>query len=265
MRFALRCLIAAGLGMTAQSALAQPVDLPLVAASGEALPAGVKLAKTAAGSVYAARDGRTLYGLDLRTVLRAGPDAAQYCTGACAQQWEPLLAPPGATVNIAFPRGFGSVRPAGFVDPQKAPDWTVIEAAQGPQWVYKGWHLVFARKDDKRGSTAFDGAEGFTWNTLKYVPPVPVLVAPPGVAAIFDQGAYALAAGDGRLLFTGQCSGSCASWIPFGGGAASAGVGGWTVDRSGDSPQWAYRGARVFVASPTDPRTIPERAKVLRP
>jgi predicted lipoprotein with Yx(FWY)xxD motif len=236
--------------------------------SGETLPAGVKLSKTAVGSVYAARDGRTLYGLDLRTILRAGPDPAQYCTGACAEQWEPLLAPTGTKPNIVFPRGgpgSQNARPAGFVDPQKAPDWTVIEAAQGPQWVYKGWHLVFARRDDKRGSSAFDGADSFTWNTLKYVPPAPVLVAPPGVAAIFDGGVHVLAASDGRLLFTGPCGKSCAGWTPLAGGAASTGVGAWAVDRSGDSPQWTYRGARVFVASPTDPRTIPAGAKVLRP
>ena len=95
-----------------------------------------------------------------------------------------MLAPPGSKPNIAFPRGFGSpppptgqaprpvtapaasnsdLNPDGLYNTQRAPDWTVIQGASGPQWVYKSWHLVFTRKGDKPGSAAHDGAGDLTW------------------------------------------------------------------------------------------------------
>lgn len=258
--------LAAALIASIAPAAAQPADLPLAAASGEALPKGIRIAETASGKIYTLSDGRTLYGLDMRTLLRAGPDPAQYCAAACAAEWQAVPAPKGAAPNIEYPRGFGYKRPAGFVDPQKAPDWTVIAAAQGPQLVYKGWHLVFVRKGDRRGATSFDKAENLSWNTLKYVPPPPEVKAPPGVKPLFVDGDYALAAIDGRLLYRGTCRAEdCAQWLVFAGGAASAGAGQWKIDTSGDTPQWTYRGARVFVAAPESPHAVPAGAQVLRP
>jgi predicted lipoprotein with Yx(FWY)xxD motif len=224
--------------------------------------------------------------MDMRTLLRAGPDTSKYCQGACVEVWEPLLAPAGSTPNIAFPLGFGDRRqPARLIggapatasvgqrpDPlaemarnQKAPDWTIIQGPQGPQWVYKGWHMVFVHKGDQPGSAAYDGAENMTWNTLKYVPPVPKVVAPVNVSTAFIDGGYALVGKDGRLLFSGNCGNDCAGWRPFTGPLASAGVGDWAVSRDTDAPQWLYRGQPVFIAEGAKPDDVPAGAKVLRP
>ena len=73
---------------------------------------GVERGAVAVGSaggipVYVDAQGRTLYGMDMRVLLRTDPDTSQHCTGACAEVWEPLLAPAGSTPNIRFPMGFG--------------------------------------------------------------------------------------------------------------------------------------------------------------
>jgi predicted lipoprotein with Yx(FWY)xxD motif len=275
-------------------AMAQPADLPIPAATTNEYPVGVSVAQTAAGPVYADSRGRTLYGMDMRTLLRAGADPSQYCQEACAQTWEPLLAPPGARVDIAYPQSFGerlrreleasapAAKPARaprkaadesesddgakfYSNPQKAPDWTVIAGPQGPQWVYKGWHMVYVRKGDAPGSTRFDGAEDFTWNTLKYVPPVPRITAPPSVSTILVGGRYALADKDGRVLFTGDCGDNCAGWTPLTGGLASRGVGEWAVTRTGDAAQWTYRGKPVYVSRLDDPMQVPAAGVMLHP
>ena len=273
-------------------ASAQPADLPIPAATTSAYPPGVHVAKTAGGkagetaggAVYVDRQGRVLYGLDMRVLLRAGPDPAQYCQAACSQVWEPLAAPAGAKPNIAYPignrdrGGTGNAArseadgkpprdaPGPFYDqPQKAPDWTVIAAPQGPQWVYKGWHLVFTRRGDKLGSTAFDGAEDKAWNTLKFMPPPPELDAPSSVKALAYAGAYVLADTRGHVLFTGRCTQDCPAWRPLSAGMASAEVGGWAVDNRGETPRWAYRGKPVFVSESDDPARLPQGAQALHP
>ncbi len=249
-------------------AIAQPADLPIPAATTDKYPDGVRVVAAKSGTVYANKKGQLLYGMDMRTLLRWGPDPAKYCSAACAENWIPLLAPKEAVPNIEYPRGFGGpqspVRP-GFVRPQGAPDWTIIEGAQGPQYVYKGWHLVFVRKAAKAGAADFDGAEARTWNTLKFVPPVPVINAPVGVKPVFADGAYALADKDGRMLYSGKCAKDCAGWVPLGGGAASAGIGEWTISNNGDAPQWHFRGSPVFVSSGDTPDSVPAEGKVLRP
>ena len=259
-------------------ALAQPADLPIPPATTSTYPPGVKVAKAATGQVYTDSKGQTLYGMDMRTLLRWSPDPALYCQAECARDWVPLLAPPGAKANVMFPRGFGERRaapgtrppplPEGFVPAQTAPDWTIIVGPAGLQWVYKGWHMVFTRKGAKRGETAFDGAGDMTWNTLKHVPPVPQIVAPDQVAPLFSGSAYALADREGRVLYTGTCAKDCAAWTPLRGGMASRGIGEWTILSSGlsagDAPQWQFRGQPVFV-SPDDAGTVPAGATVLRP
>ncbi len=251
--------------LSPSAALAQPVDLPIPPATTTEYPPGISVGKTASGPVYVDAKGRTLYGMDMRTLIRWGADPSKYCKDACAETWEPLLAPSGAVPNIRYPQGFGSTTPPGFVQPQKAPDWTIIEGPQGPQWVYKGWHVVYTRKGDKRGSTEFEGADHLTWNTLKFVPPVPKIEAPMNVSTIFVDGAYALADKDGRVLFTGQCQRNCAGWQPMAGGMASQGTGQWAVNSSGDRPQWTYRGKPVFVSQEDDPTKAPQAGIVLRP
>src|SRR5690606_5898951 len=131
-------------------------------------PAGISVKELPGGPVYVDARGLALYGLDMRTLLRWGADPSRYCAEECAQIWEPVLAPPGTEPNIAFPLGFGSrgrqehiekMRALGFyTQPEKAPDWTVIDGPQGPQWVYKGWHMVFTRKGDESASADHDGA-----------------------------------------------------------------------------------------------------------
>jgi predicted lipoprotein with Yx(FWY)xxD motif len=257
---ALAAILASG-----TAAWAQPADLPIPAATTTEYPAGVSVGKAGGVPVYVASDGRTLYGMDMRTVLRWGPDASKYCQGPCAELWEPLLAPEGSKPNIMFPRGFGSRMPEGFLQNQKAPDWTIIEGPQGAQWVYKGWHMVYVRKGEAPGSAAHEGEDNLTWNTLKFVPPVPKLTAPVNVSTAFVDGAYALVDNEGRLLYTGDCHGDCAVWRPFAGGMASRGVGDWTVSRNADSAQWLYRGKPAFVAQGSSVADLPAGAAVLRP
>lgn len=264
---AVATVLVAGAGGLAS---AQPADMPIPAATTDKYPQGVRVARTPTGAVYADSKGRVLYGMDMRTLLRWGPDPSQYCVDQCAVDWSPLLAPAGAEPNIVYPRDVerGQRRappPPGFYTQRDAPDWTVIAGPQGPQWVYKGWHLVFVRRGEKPGSIAFDGAEGKTWNTLKFVPPVPKITAPTNVQAIAMDGGYALADSDGRVLFAGDCGDSCADWRPFGAGMASAGVGEWAVSRTGDTPSWTYRGQPVFVAQDDEPNKAAPWGKLLRP
>ena len=278
--------LAAGLPLApalSPAALAQPADLPIPPARTSDYPPGVKVARAPIGPVYVDRQGRTLYGMDMRTLLRFGADPAQYCTGLCAEAWEPLLAPAGAVPNIRYPGDYGGrlfarLRPdaapanrapaeqsATFHEPQKAPDWTIIQGPQGPQWVYKGWHVVYTRRGEARHSAAHDGAEGMVWNALRFVPPVPEIVAPTNVTTRFVAGAHVLADKDGRLLYSGKCRSGCAEWRPFGAGLASLPVGQWTVLTSGDAPQWSWRGKPVFVSADGEASSLPAAATLLKP
>ena len=264
---------AAGLALSlSATSNAQPADLPIPPATTDQYPPGVTVRQTTAGPVYADAAGRTLYGMDMRTLVRWNPDPAQFCQNACADSWTPLLAPAGSKPNIVFPRGSGerprgnmNAVPTGFIPPQSAPDWTIIAGPQGPQWVYKGWHIVYARKGDQPGSTAHEGADQRTWNTLKYVPPVPKLAAPSNVAPLFADGAYALADKTGRVLFTGTCAKDCAGWTPLAAPMASRGFGDWTVSLAGDTPQWVWRGKPVYVGQEDNPLQAPKNGTVLRP
>lgn len=263
------------LALTATPALAQPADMAIPPATTSEYPAGVKVIRTPAGPVYADKRGMVLYGMDMRVLIRWSPDPAMFCQNDCAKEWEPMLAPAGSKPNIAFPMGFGGNRsrpgapppatPEGFFQPQKAPDWTIIQGPAGPQWVYKGWHVVYTHKGSKRGATDLDGASDKIWNTLKFVPPVPTIAGPNNVATVFLDGAYALTDKEGRVLFTGACGANCASWTPLTGGMASRPIGEWTIGNGADQPQWLYRGKPVYVSQADDPTTVPAGATVLRP
>lgn len=245
---------------------AQPADLPIAPADGTPLPKGVRVKKSADGSVYADARGHTLYGMDMRTVLRWAPDPARFCAQDCTREWAPLLAPPGTKPNIRYPIGFekaAEMPPAEdqITDPRKAPDWTVIEGAAGPQWVYKGWHLVFTRR--AAGGNA-PPPNDMTWNTLKFVPAPPRIAAPGLVATAYFGGAYALTDRDGRVLFTGHCAAPCA-WRPLPAPMASGGLGDWKVSLSGDRAEWTFKGQQVFVSEESDPHAIPRGGRILRP
>ena len=264
---AITCIAAALTALAAPPVSAQPADLPVPPATTTSYPAGVKIARLPSGAVYANRNGQTLYGMDMRTVLRWAPDAAQFCQAEGQKDWEPLLAPAGSAVNIQFPRGGGpnAQPPAGFVQPRTAPDWTIIAGPQGPQWVYKGWHMVYVRKGSRAGFTEFDGAHSSTWNTLKFVPPVPQVSAPMGIRPLFVAGEYVLADKDGRVLFTGACRSDCQSWTPLSARMAGTVTAPWSIDRQADRPQWLYRGKPVFFSPEGDPQLIPAGAQALQP
>jgi len=279
------------------TANAQPVDLPIPPATTSDYPNGISVREVAGTPLYVAANGQTLYGMDMRTLARFAPDPAHFCKDFCAQDWKPVLAPAGSKANIAFPHGFSRLIYLGLLsgrqfqsgggsperrsassqedaagdektfykDPQSAPDWTIIDGPQGPQWVYKGWHMVFVRKGEKPGSAAFEGHDNLTWNTLKFIPPVPEIQAPKRVAPKFVEGAYVLASDEGQLLFTGRCRKTCSEWEPFAAGMANRGIGEWQVDLTKDSPSWTYRGKPVFLSEATEPGLLPKGAKPLRP
>ena len=290
---AMIAVLAMAASLAVVPAHAQPVDLPIPAASTDQYPPGVAVRQTAKGPVYADAQGHTLYGMDMRTLVRWSSDAAQYCQSPCAETWLLMLAPPGSKPNVVFPRGFGQApaRPAaapgaaapaagaapapvrggfnavppGFIAQANAPDWTIIQGPQGPQWVYKGWHMVYTRKSERPGSTAYDGADNFTWNSLKFVPSVPKLTAPSSVATQFVDGAYALTDKSGRVLFTGTCATDCAGWVPLAAPMAGRGFGEWAISLASDNPQWTWRGKPVFISQEDNPAKAPASGTVLRP
>jgi hypothetical protein len=124
--------------------------------------------------------------------------------------------------------------------------------------------MVFIRRGDTPGSTAFDGTDQRSWNTLKFVPPVPQLTAPANVTALFADGAYALADRSGHALFTGACAPPC-NWQALAAPMASRGLGEWSVGLAGDSPQWIWRGKPVYVSQEGNPVMVPAGGTVLRP
>ncbi len=106
-----------------------------------ALPAGVKVQKTAAGEVLADSKGMTLYTFDKDAM--PGKSA---CNGPCAQNWPPLSASADA-------------KPAG--------EWTVLTRDDGSkQWAYKGKPLYTFAKDSKPGDTTGDGFNK-VWHVAK--------------------------------------------------------------------------------------------------
>jgi predicted lipoprotein with Yx(FWY)xxD motif len=295
-------------------AWAQPTDIPLPAAKTTEFPAGVSVASVDGGQVFVDAQGRTLYGLDLRTVNRWVVDASKYCADRC-EEWEPVLAPAGAKPNLISFRGFGRRRPAappaatpaqapagrpaaaagaspgaapaggedaerqqqlaaafgrgaappGMYTQRDAPDWTIIDGPHGPQWVYKGYHMVYIRKGDPPRSTAYDGAEDKTWNTLKFIPPEPDVKAPNGVTPAWFDDKYLLTNKDGKVLFTGDCRSDCAGWTPLAAPLVSRGLGEWAVDRSAPRPQWLYRGKPVYVAADDSLASLPGNTTALQP
>jgi predicted lipoprotein with Yx(FWY)xxD motif len=272
--------MAAAVLLSSATVRAQPADLPIAPATTSDFPPGVRIGSAGGIPVYTDKAGHTLYGMDMRTLLLFGADTSKYCQGACLDLWQPLLAPAGSKPNIMFPTGnrrrqADKAKAAGaapapaaadeMIPNQKAPDWTIIDGPQGPQWVYKGWHMVFTRKDESPGSAAHEGEEDMVWNTLKYVPPVPKLTAPADVSTAYVDGAYVLVDKEGRMLFSGSCASDCAAWHPFSGALASRGVGDWKVSLEADTPQWLYRGKPVYVAEGSDAAEMPAGAAVLRP
>jgi predicted lipoprotein with Yx(FWY)xxD motif len=264
MRLRIPVLACALLALPASVAISQPRYAVPRPATSEQLPPGISVRKTDKGDVYVDARGRTLYGLDVAALFVETRNPYKYCSGPCAAEWEPLLAPAGTPAGPAtVTRGFGRNQPAPI------PDWTAVEGPNGLQLLFKRTNLVFVRKGEKPGSTRWDGANGYLWNLLRYVPPQPKLVAPDGVKAVFLDGAYALVDRNERLLYTrdrkAKCTQTC-DGTPLKSGLVVKDMGEWTVSRSGESPQWVYRGQPVFVSQGAPGSSdIPEGARILRP
>jgi hypothetical protein len=150
------------------------------------------------------------------------------------------------------------------------PDWTMTQGADGPQLMYKRTNLVFVRKGDAPGSTRWDGDDHQRWNALRFVPPVPKPLAPPNVAPLYVEGAYAFADNKDHVLYTQsrpqKCSAACEPAQPFRAGLISQGIGDWSVSRDGDFAQWRYRGKPVYLSKGAPKSAdIPAGASLLRP
>lgn len=241
---------------------AQAADLDIPVAAADHFPRGISVK----ARVYTDRRGLTLYGMDMRAATARTGQPALYCSGDCLIQWEPLLAPRSAPIS-PVPRAFGGPRQevAATKPASDNPDWTVMEGPAGPQWVYKKVHLVFTRKDARPGSTEHDGADGYLWNSLKYLPPPPKLVAPPDVTARLADGAYVLADSQGNWLFSpksADCADPC-GWRPLSTGMARRSVGQWSVRQTAESAQWVYRGKPVYRADQRQP--VPADGVALTP
>jgi predicted lipoprotein with Yx(FWY)xxD motif len=86
--------------------------------------------------------GMTLYTFD----RDAANSAASACTGGCATNWPPLMAPAGA-------------KPMG--------DYTVVRRDDGNmQWAYKGRPLYYWTKDGKPGDRTGDGVNN-AWRVAR--------------------------------------------------------------------------------------------------
>jgi predicted lipoprotein with Yx(FWY)xxD motif len=88
-------------------------------------------ARTSDGVLVASNNGMTLYTFDKDTTGKST------CTGGCAANWPPFLAPPDA-------------KPVG--------DFTLVTRDDGArQWAYKGRPLYFWIRDQKPGERTGDG------------------------------------------------------------------------------------------------------------
>ncbi len=199
-----------------------------------------------------------------------GGQAAQAALGGQAAQ-------AGQNIQAAIQGGGGGGGGLGRFA-YTGPDWAMVQGINGPQLMYKGWNLVFVRNGDAPGSTKWDGEAANVpnepairlWNALRYVPPVPKLVAPPNVAPLFIGGAYAMTDTRDHVLYVRdkpqKCNGACENPVPFRAGLVSQGIGDWTVSRAGEVAQWLYRGKPVFVSQGAPKSAdVPAGATILRP
>jgi len=207
-------------------------------------PAGVSSGQSKIGPVYVDSRGLTLYAMSRRyaSPRSANFNGLKYCQGPCAQIWTAFAAPADA-------------KPVGL--------WSIVDGAQGPQWAYKGDPVFTYVQDGAPGAAGGDGYDDL-WKAIAYIPPVPKLEAPANVAAVYADGGYILADGQGRALYTGGKASDAS--LPFVAGLASLGVGkDWTVSRDGDRPQWEFQGKPVYVSQENVPTKVPSEATTLRP
>lgn len=227
--------------MIAQLVMASGALSQEAARNEEGRPAGVSIGQTESGAVFIDARGMTLYSLNARLAGSRSGASLKYCVGPCTSVWSPLVAP---------------------ADAQAVAPWTVVDGALGRQWAYKGNPVFTYLQDRAPGSRAGDGYDDL-WTAIAYVPPPPQIVAPASVTVLFVDGAYIMADRKGRALFTSDCAAGCEQ--PLVGGMASLPIGDWKVARSGDRPQWTYRGKPVYVSQNERKTRVPQGAVVLRP
>jgi predicted lipoprotein with Yx(FWY)xxD motif len=160
------------------------------------------------------------------------------CTGACAAQWPPVLAPAGAAP-------FG--------------EWTIVTWPEGTrQWAYRGKPLYTSKKDTKWGETKGDNADrvwhvaGPVWNDDNPMPPEIAIkeVAEAVGQVLVDDRSMALyvftgASGDDRLKC--QPEPCVHNFTPFAAPQAARGVGDFTTaDRADGTRQWVFRGYPLY-------------------
>ena len=198
------------------------LSAPTFAAADNWLPPEVTARASDAGTYYLDANGKALY-----TFAQDNMPGKSACNKECPNVWPPLTAPKGAT-------------------PQDA--WTTIARDDGShQWALDNRPLYRYVRDVQPGSALGDRV-GNAWN-VAYVP----VRVPPGLAirALFPG--RTLVDGRGHTIYTRgdnkDCDRACLKvWTPVTAPLLAAAIGDFTaVAQSDGTPQWAYRGKRLFL------------------
>jgi predicted lipoprotein with Yx(FWY)xxD motif len=160
------------------------------------------------------------------------------CTGDCADNWPPVLAPEGAAP-------FG--------------DWTILTRADGArQWAYRGKPLYTSSNDPHWGETKGDHVDGVwhvaapVWNNDAPLPPyiaIKEVAEALGQVLVDDRGmalyAYTGSSGDdGLKCGTGPCA---HRFIPYAAPQAAHAIGDFTmIDREDGTRQWVFKGYPLY-------------------
>lgn len=185
------------------------------------LPPEVTTRKTDAGVYYLDAKGMALY-----TYARDQVGVST-CVKECVLAWPPLAASEGATTQGA---------------------WSVITRSDdgSKQWALDGKPLYRYVRDKLPGVAQGDRV-GNAWS-VAFAP----LVMPPGMAVRSLFVGRTLVDGRGHTLYSRTddkaCDRDCRkSWVPFTAPMAARALGDFTVMAEPDgTPQWAYKGKRLF-------------------
>lgn len=188
------------------------------------VPAGTTLHDMGDGWTFGDAKGMALY------IKDADKEPGQSaCTGQCAVEWPPAIAPADAT-------------PVG--------DWWVIARDDGSrQWAFRGKPLYTYSGDRAPGEIGGDGLGYFVTLTHVLFQQMPL---PPGISIHATEKGRALADAKGMTLYSfdnrPDCTGSCLeSWTAMAAPAIAQVWGAWTpVVRPDGSRQWAYKGRPLY-------------------
>jgi predicted lipoprotein with Yx(FWY)xxD motif len=186
---------------------------------------------TTAEWVYADSRGMTLYTYDKDTAHGTA------CAGECASVWPAALAPATA-IPIT--------------------DWSLLDRADGKQWVFRGAPLYRFANDKAIGEATGEGADG-AWHAALFRPgagmPLPDGIA---VREIADAGGMGLVDSLGRTLYTfdgnathpkPECrAGDCARlWVALEAPEIAKPMGRFAaIARDDGISQWTYRGKPLY-------------------